>query len=141
MTLYSTILWLSILVGTIAASAALYGRYKVLPAFLTGPTVCQLEAGGCNVLFRTKEASMIGPPNALLGIILYLSLTVGLFAGWPMPLLVLAATAALAMSIYLGFYLLKNRLKCRICWLGHISNVIIWLSLCARLIIPGGSLP
>jgi len=137
----SIILWLSILLGALAACAALYGRYNVLPAFFTGTAVCQLEAGGCQVLFRTKEASLLGPPNALLGIILYLFLAAGLFAGWPASILILAGTAGLAMSMYLGCYLVKNHLQCRICWLGHISNAIIWLTLCVKLVIPGGWLP
>lgn len=134
----TTILWFFILLGTISASAALYGRYKILPAFLTGPAVCQLEAGGCAALFRTKQASLLVLPNALFGIIFYLLLAVGLIAEWPIALLFLAATAGLGMSIYLGCYLLKNRLQCRICWLGHISNLIIWLVLCTRLIVQGG---
>jgi len=137
----SIILWLAIVVGTGAALAALYGRYKVLPAFLTGPAVCQLEEGGCLVLFRTKEASLLGPPNALLGVLLYLFLVSGLIGGWPEPLLIAAATAGLAMSVYLARYLIRNHLQCRICWVGHISNAVIWLILVSRLVLPGAAPP
>lgn len=138
MTLVTTILWLAILLGLIAASAALYGRYKVLPAFFTGPAVCQLEEGGCAVLFRTKKANLLGLPNALFGIVLYLFLAVGIIAGWPNLLLFVAATPALAMSIYLGYSLIRNHLQCRICWTGHLANALIWFALLYKLIDGGG---
>jgi uncharacterized membrane protein len=107
-TIYSIILWISIIAGTLAAAAALYGQHKVLPKILTGPAVCKMEAGGCQVLFRTKEATLMGPSNALLGIILYLLLAVGLLVGLPIVILLLAATAGVALSIYLGWYLFKK---------------------------------
>src|SRR4030095_9873821 len=37
------LIWLALLAGTAASGAALYGHYLVLPAWLTGPAVCQLE--------------------------------------------------------------------------------------------------
>jgi uncharacterized membrane protein len=138
MIILSIILWCAIVVGAIAASAALYGHYKVLPAFFTGPSVCQLEEGGCAVLFRTPRASLLGPPNALFGLILYLLLAVGLIFNGPIWLLFIAAAPALLMSIYLGYSLLKNHLQCRICWAGHFSNATIWLTLLIKLIDSGG---
>ena len=55
----------------------LYGHYLVLPAWLTGPEICQLEAGGCAVLFRTPRARLLGVPNASLGVLLYALLATG----------------------------------------------------------------
>ena len=49
--------------------AALYGHYRVLPAWLTGPEVCLMEDGGCAVLFRSPRARLLGVPNALLGVV------------------------------------------------------------------------
>jgi uncharacterized membrane protein len=121
-------------IGVAASTIALYGRYRELPRFLTGPRVCRLEAGGCEVLFRTRQASLLGLPNALLALVLYALLLVGLTARWPATWLLTGATAALAMSIYLARYLLRNHLQCRICWAGHIANVVLWVSLVARFV-------
>jgi uncharacterized membrane protein len=132
----SVLLWLGIIGGALAAAAALYGRYRVLPAFLTGPAVCQLEEGGCAVLFRTKRASLLGLPNALFGLILYFLLAIGTLCGWPTWFLLLASTPALLMSIFLGYSLITNHLQCRICWAGHISNATLWIVLFIRLLNP-----
>ena len=68
--------------GTAAAAAALYGHYLVLPGWLTGPEVCLMEDGGCAVLFRSPRSRLLGLPNALFGIVLYVLLAVGLLRGW-----------------------------------------------------------
>src|SRR5262245_27763457 len=132
----TAILWLAICVGLIAAAAALYGRYKILPAIFTGPAVCQLEEGGCAVLFRTKRASLLGLPNALFGIAFYLLLAIGLVLNWSGALLLVAASPALLMSIFLGYSLITNHLQCRICWTGHFANATIWIALLLKLIAP-----
>jgi uncharacterized membrane protein len=119
-------------VGALAAACALYGRYRTLPAFLTGPAVCRLEHGGCQVLFRTREASLLGVPNAALGIVLYAFIAVGIAVKLPPMLLLAAATPALVMSAYLARYLLVNALECRICWAGHAANAALWLTLASR---------
>lgn len=135
MSVYSAILWVATAVGLTASVAALYGRYRVLPRFLTGPQICRLESGGCQVLFRTRAASLLGVPNAALGIALYAFLIIGLADDWPSWILLSGATGALAMSLYLARYLLVNGLECRICWTGHIANLLLWVSLLTRLIV------
>ena len=123
------IIWTAIVLGACAAGAALYGYYLVLPSWLTGPEICQLEAGGCQVLFRTPRASLLGVPNASLGIVLYVLLAAGMVAGWP-PLLLFAMTCpAIAMSVVLGYSLITNRRQCRICWAGHLANAILFVTL------------
>ena len=67
----SLIIWMALIAGACAAAAALYGHYLVLPGWLTGPEICQLEHGGCQVLFRSPRARLLGVPNAALGILLY----------------------------------------------------------------------
>lgn len=109
-----------------------YGRYRVLPSFLTGPSVCRLEAGGCQVLFRTRKASVLRAPNAVLGLILYATPGVGTALAWPTIWLLGGATLALAMSVYLAWYLLANGLECRVCWAGHIANLVLWSLLLVR---------
>src|SRR6185295_1355731 len=81
------LVWLALPVGVAAAAAALYGRYRPLPAFLTGPAICRLEDNGCGVLFRTREAALLGVPNSLLGLLFYFLIAAGLALHWPsMPL-------------------------------------------------------
>ena len=137
MNVLAILLWIALLIGLGAATAALYGRYKVLPAFLTGPAVCQLEAGGCAVLFRTKRVALLGLPNAFFGILLYLFLIAGLILNWPRLILFVAATPALLMSIFLGYSLITNHLQCRICWAGHFANATIWSILLFKLFTQG----
>src|SRR5262245_4732606 len=124
--------WIALTGGAAASIAALWGHYRVLPAWLTGPEVCQLEHGGCAVLFRTPRASLLGVPNALLGVILYVALAIGFLRGWPDGLLLLMTLPAVAMSAFLGYSLITRRLQCRICWTGHIANAVLALTLFAR---------
>lgn len=124
--------WFALLVGAAAAACALYGHYFVLPAWLTGPEVCRLEDGGCAVLFRTPRASLLGVPNALLGVMLYVLLAIGLAVGWPARWLFLMTVPALAMSAFLAWSLLSRHLECRICWTGHVANAILALAFGAR---------
>jgi len=120
--------------GALAAAAALYGRYRTLPAFLTGPAVCTLDAAnGCHVLFRTRFAALLGVPNAALGLAGYAAILCGLVLGWPTRLLLAASAAALAMTVYLAYVLLRDKLQCRICWAGHLANLSLFLGLLLKL--------
>lgn len=123
---------LSITGGLLSSIAAFYGRYFVLPSFLTGPKTCKMEAGGCQVLFRTPRASLFGVPNSFLGLVFYILIIAGLWMGWPSWLLLLGASFALFTSVWLGISLLRNKLECRICWTGHIANLILWILLLFR---------
>ena len=128
----SVLIWVALLFGAAAAAAALWGHDRELPAWLTGPEVCQLEAGGCAVLFRTPRAALLGVPNAALGLLLYLLLAGGLIAGAP-PLLLFAMTIpAVAMSAFLGYSLLSRGLQCRICWTGHVANAGLFVLLALK---------
>lgn len=113
------------MLGAAAATAALYGHYRVLPAWLTGPEVCLMEDGGCAVLFRSPRSRLLGVPNALLGVTLYFLLAVGLLLQWPAWLLFVMTLPAVAMSIVLGYSLITRKLECRICWTGHLANAIL----------------
>ena len=118
--------------GTAAAVAALYGHYRTLPAWLTGPEICRLEDGGCAVLFRNPRSRLLGVPNAALGLLLYVLLAIGLLAGAPAWLLLLMTVPAVAMSAFLGRSLIVNGYECRICWTGHASNAVLFLMLAAQ---------
>jgi uncharacterized membrane protein len=131
----AALVWTGLCVGMAAACAALYGRYRVLPAWMTGPAVCALdEANGCQVLFRTKNAALLGVPNAILGIACYTLLAIGQESGWPPWVLFTAASAALVMSAALAYILVRDHLECRICWAGHIANAALWIGLGLRLL-------
>lgn len=126
------LIWIAIAVGVAASVAALWGYYGVLPAWLTGPEICKLEAGGCAVLFRTPRAALLGVPNASLGVLLYLLLSVAMIAGWPSSLLTLMVVPAVAMSAFLGWSLWSRGLECRICWAGHIANFTLAVAFVIR---------
>jgi len=131
---------LHILLGTLmglgftGACLALYGRYRVLPAFLTGPHTCQLEESGCQALFRTPTAALLGVPNSALAVIYYPVLAAGLFFHQSLWALWGISSLAFLMTIYLAWTLLSDHLECRVCWLGHICNTVIWLILLIHLI-------
>jgi len=124
----NALVWMALVVGTIASAAALYGHYLVLPAWMTGPQICQLEHGGCAVLFRSPRARLLGIPNAALGVGLYLLLAAGLLLDWPMSWLLVLTLPAVAMSVFLGYSLIANGRECRICWAGHIANAVLFFS-------------
>jgi len=67
----------------------------------------------CRAL-RSPRASLIGVPNALLGVILYVVVAIGLLAHWPAWLLFVMMLPAIAMSIVLGYSLISRSLQCRI---------------------------
>lgn len=118
--------------GILSAAAALWGRYRDLPGFLTGPTICRTEGKGCAVLFRTPRAALLGIPNAALALAFYAFLAAGLAAGGPPGLLLAGALAALATSVFLAASLLSRRLECRICWAGHAANALIAIGMLLR---------
>ena len=130
----ATFVWIALLVGAVASAAALYGHYFVLPAWMTGPQICQLEHGGCAVLFRSPRARLLGIPNAALGICLYLLLAAGLLLDWPAPWLLILTLPAVAMSAFLGYSLIANRRQCRICWAGHVANAVLFLTFGLRMV-------
>ena len=121
----TVLIWMSLCGGTAAAAAAFYGHYRELPAWMTGPEICQLDGGGCAVLFRSPRSALLGVPNAGLGLLLYALLAIGLILRWPAPLLWLMTVPAVAMSAFLGYSLIVNRHQCRICWTGHVSNALL----------------
>lgn len=126
------LIWLALVGGTAAAAAALYGHYYVLPGWLTGPEICLLEDGGCAVLFRSARSALLGVPNASLGLALYALLAAGLLMDVPSWQLLTMTVPALAMSAFLGWSLIVNGHQCRICWIGHISNAVLFGCLLLR---------
>jgi uncharacterized membrane protein len=125
-------IWIALAGGAAASAAALYGHYRVLPSFFTGPEICRLEHGGCAVLFRSPRSRLLGVPNALLGVALYGLLAAGLILEWPAWMLLVMTVPAVAMSAFLAWSLIVNGHQCRMCWLGHLSNAALFLLLLAR---------
>lgn len=129
----SALIWIALLVGASASAAALWGYYRELPGWLTGPEICRMEGGGCAVLFRTPRAALLGVPNASLGLLLYAALAAGLLLGLPAALLFAMTLPAVAMSAFLGWSLYSRRLQCRICWAGHAANLTLAVLLARNL--------
>ena len=88
-----------------------------------------MEDGGCAVLFRSPRSRLLGVPNALLGVVLYMLLAAGLVFEWPAWLLFVMVLPALAMSAVLAHSLITRKLQCRICWTGHAANAILAVTL------------
>jgi uncharacterized membrane protein len=84
------------------------------------------------VLFRSPRAALLGVPNALLGVILYVLLAAGLLLRVSPWWLLVMTLPAVAMSAFLGLSLIRNKLQCRICWTGHVANVVLALTLAGR---------
>ena len=126
------VIWMALCAGGAAAIAALYGHYRILPGWLTGPQVCQLEQGGCAVLFRSPRSALLGVPNAFLGMVLYALIGAGLLLRWPASWLFIMTLPAVAMSAFLGWSLISRGLQCRICWTGHIANALLAITLGLR---------
>jgi uncharacterized membrane protein len=133
-TLVTLLIWIALAGGTAAAAAALYGHYRVLPGWLTGPEICRLADGGCGVLFRSPRSVVLGIPTSALGLLLYVMLAAGLLLSWPSWWLLIMTVPAVAMSVFLGHSLIVNKRECRICWAGHISNGVLFALLLARIL-------
>jgi uncharacterized membrane protein len=129
--LIDVIIWAALTTGAAASSAALYGHYRVLPGWLTGPQICRLEHGGCAVLFRSSRARVLGVPTSALGLALYVLLAAGLILNWPPTWLLAMTLPAVAMSAFLGYSLVVNARQCRICWAGHFANGVLFAALAA----------
>ena len=84
------------------------------------------------MLFRSPRARLLGVPNAALGISLYALIALGLALGWPALWLTYLMFPAVAMSAFLGYSLIVNKLQCRICWAGHIANAVLFVMLLSR---------
>src|SRR3954462_11992224 len=116
--------WIALILGAAASTAAVHGHYRVLPAWLTGPEVCLMEDGGCAVLFRSPRSRLLGVPNALLGVTLYVLLAIGLILRWPASLLFVMTLPAVAMSAFLAWSLISRKLQCRICGAGLVATAL-----------------
>jgi uncharacterized membrane protein len=123
-----------IFLAIIASILGLYGRYRDLAPIFTGPQICKLEGQGCQILFRTPDAALLGPPNSLLGLIYFPLLALGLIFKLPLFILFISSCFSLLMSGYLAYLLISQKLECRICWTGHFANALVWLTLLIKLL-------
>ena len=88
------------------------------------------------MLFRSPRAALLGVPNATLGLALYALLAAGVLMHVPTWLLLAMTTPAVAMSAFLGRSLIVNGHQCRICWTGHISNAVLFVTFLLRTLGP-----
>lgn len=128
------LLYGSTAVGLAAGTVALYGRYRPLPDFMASPFLCSTTAQSCQSMFRTPTAALLGVPNSALAVLYYPLIAVGTLGHLDLRLLFLVACSALTMSLWLAYILVRDQLKCRVCWTGHYCNLVIWLVLLYRLL-------
>ena len=127
------VLWLAMALGLASSLAALWGRYRDLPEWMAGAGFCSKD-GACETLLRSRRAALLGIPNAVLAAAFSPLLAWGLRSSWDPRLLLGAASLALAMTLFLAWSLVSRKLRCRICWAGHLANATIWVVLLARLV-------
>lgn len=122
-------LWFFAVLGFASCSISLYGRYRPLPRFMDSPYLCGTKKGECQSLFRTRTAALLGVPNSALAMIYYPLIVLGSLFHAPVAILWGISCLALSMSVWLAWVLIRDRQECRVCWVGHISNAVIWLVL------------
>lgn len=105
-----------------------------------GPGACATGAAGCTDLSRTRQARVLGVPNALLGTFYYAAVLVAALTG-ALPALAPWFLAAGLVSVALGVYLTVQllavlRVPCGLCLTSHGLNLaltviyaLLWLRL------------
>jgi uncharacterized membrane protein len=112
--------------------------YRVLPADPKWlPRVCRMDEETCATVIHTREARLLGLPNAVYGAAWYAvilaaatwALATGSLGVLRLPLLV-ASAATVAVSLHLAWVLLfRLRTPCPLCFLGHAVNAGILVTL------------
>lgn len=123
----------AVMAGIAASAVALYGRYRPLPSFLSKPFLCGTTTHSCQILFRTSTAALLGVPNSALAVLYYPLVGLGTLFHAPPVLLFPVSCSALVMTLWLAYVLVRDDLKCRVCWAGHVCNLVIWMVLGTRL--------
>jgi uncharacterized membrane protein len=121
------------ILGALDALYFLLVAYRVLqpnPRWM--PRALCMDEATCARIVDTREARVLGPPNAAFGFAYYVaiaSFASARLAGLAPPALpfAVASLAALALSIYLAWALLgKLRARCTLCFLGHAVNAALF---------------
>jgi len=102
------------------------------------PRVCRLDEGTCARIVDTRHARVLGLPNAVFGLAWYGIAGVAgawMLAGRDLPFcgpILAASLLTVALSAYLAWALVvRLRVACTLCFLGHGVNVALLLVLAA----------
>jgi uncharacterized membrane protein len=113
------------LIFTLARFGHNFAGTMLLPAF------CRLDDKSCGSIVFHPDASLLGVPNSILGLLFYgLALIVGFGIGPPIFATVLLYTGwcGVAMALYLAYSLIvKIKVKCVLCFTGHVLTLVITL--------------
>lgn len=91
------------------------------------PRVCQLKEESCITVLGTPRAKLLGIPNSVFGMALYLYLILDLWF-FPPGVGLLFLGCALLRSAYLAYSLLCiTKIPCPLCFTGHGINLILFL--------------
>lgn len=91
------------------------------------PQICQLKEETCITVLGTPRAKLLGLPNSLFGIFLYLYLILDLFFFPPQAALIFLLFALLR-SIYLAYSLIfVTKVPCPLCFTSHGINLVLFL--------------
>lgn len=115
---------------------AYYGRVGPMPGI---PNFCRRsEENLCLTVLRTPYARVFGPPNASLGVFFYLAnacvavlWSLGSLPRWLWQADLAVSGSTLLFGVYLIWALLKLRMPCPLCYLGHATNLAIFIILLA----------
>ena len=109
-----------------------YGVYKnwIRPHQIWIPTFCELNSNQCVSIVDTKYGRLLGLPNALIGIFLFLSYAIILicvalkYIDPIIPLYIGGFTIIIGLYLVYGLY--RLRVVCKVCLLVHLLNAIIF---------------
>ena len=115
-----------------AFSFYFYGVYKnwIRPHQIWIPTFCELNSNQCVSIVDTKYGRLLGLPNALIGIFLFLSYAIILicvalkYIDPIIPLYIGGFTIIIGLYLVYGLY--RLRVVCKVCLLVHLLNAIIF---------------
>ncbi len=113
---------------------AYYGLAAETPGI---PNFCRRsDENLCLTVLKTPYARVFGPPNALLGVFFYLAnaclavlWSLGSLPRWLWQADLAVSGFTLLFGVYLIWALLKLRMPCPLCYLGHAINLAIFLVL------------
>lgn len=129
---------LAVVGALIAASfSSVYHKFA-LPINRAIPRFCRLESKTCQRIVDTPQARLFGIPNSDLGIVYYLGLFGSSLISSSWAQLHWMLVGASAVTVVTGFYLtyvlvFRLRTPCRLCFISHAVNFLIFLLLLAGL--------
>ncbi|SRR2546426_869903 len=102
------------------------------------PPVCRMSGDSCLSIVDSPQARLFGVPNSLLGIVYYLGVLLAAIGGvLPSTMLYKGLIAVSICTVLIGMYLMYSllavlKVRCVLCFTGHILNLLILLFVVAN---------